>query len=105
MPGRPLAVVTGGAGFIGSHAVDLLVERGFRVHVIDSMAGGRAANLARHRAERADIAKTEHRGTVAHDGNRVLADRVFEGQLGPMVDRHADAGDAGREGRHAEPSA
>jgi UDP-glucose 4-epimerase len=49
MPGRPLAVVTGGAGFIGSHMVDLLVDRGFRVHVIDSLVGGRVANLGRHR--------------------------------------------------------
>ena len=42
MKSRPLAVVTGGAGFIGSHMVDLFVERGFRVHVIDSLIGGRA---------------------------------------------------------------
>ncbi len=48
MAPRPLAVVTGGAGFIGSHMVDLLVERGFRVHVIDSLIGGREANLAQH---------------------------------------------------------
>ena len=51
MPDRPLAVVTGGAGFIGSHTVDLLVDRGFRVRIIDSMVGGRAANLTRHRAD------------------------------------------------------
>ena len=49
MASRPLAVVTGGAGFIGSHMVDLLLDRGFRVHVIDSMVGGREANLAQHR--------------------------------------------------------
>ncbi len=48
MAGAPLAVVTGGAGFIGSHVVDLLVARGFHVRVIDNMVGGRAANLARH---------------------------------------------------------
>ena len=35
------AVVTGGAGFIGSHIVDALVERGFEVHVIDNYAGGK----------------------------------------------------------------
>jgi UDP-glucose 4-epimerase len=51
MPDRPLAVVTGGAGFIGSHMVDLLVDRGFRVHVVDSLVAGRADNLARHRAD------------------------------------------------------
>ena len=49
MPARPLAIVTGGAGFLGSHMVDLLLDRGFRVHVIDNMAAGRAANLAQHR--------------------------------------------------------
>ncbi|MGA2125050.1 MAG: NAD-dependent epimerase/dehydratase family protein, partial [Xanthobacteraceae bacterium] len=40
-----IAVVTGGAGFIGSHMVDLLLERGYRVRVVDSLAGGREANL------------------------------------------------------------
>ena len=50
MPTRPLAVVTGGAGFIGSHMVDLLVEREFRIRVIDNLVGGRAANLAQHEA-------------------------------------------------------
>lgn len=35
------AVVTGGAGFIGSHIVDALVEKGFETHVIDNYAGGK----------------------------------------------------------------
>ena len=48
MTAEPIAVVTGGAGFIGSHMVDLLVERGYRVHVIDNLNGGRKANLADH---------------------------------------------------------
>lgn len=34
-------VVTGGAGFIGSHIVDALVQRGDEVHVVDNYAGGR----------------------------------------------------------------
>ena len=42
----PIAVVTGGAGFIGSHAVDALHARGFRVRVVDDLRGGRLANLA-----------------------------------------------------------
>ena len=45
----PIAVVTGGAGFIGSHTVDLLVEEGYRVHVIDSLVGGRVENIAHHK--------------------------------------------------------
>lgn len=34
-------IVTGGAGFIGSHIVNALVDRGDEVHVIDNYAGGR----------------------------------------------------------------
>lgn len=34
------AVVTGGAGFIGSNLTDSLVERGYEVHVIDSLIAG-----------------------------------------------------------------
>ena len=34
-------VVTGGAGFIGSHLVRTLVERGFAVHVVDNLIGGK----------------------------------------------------------------
>jgi UDP-glucose 4-epimerase len=48
MGARAIAVVTGGAGFIGSHMVDLLVERGFSVRIVDSLAGGRRENLAHH---------------------------------------------------------
>ena len=47
-----LSVVTGGAGFIGSHMVDLLLERGHSVRVIDNLAGGREANLAQHTESR-----------------------------------------------------
>ena len=49
MTARPIAVVTGGAGFIGSHMVDALIERGFSVRVIDNLAGGRVENLSQHR--------------------------------------------------------
>jgi UDP-glucose 4-epimerase len=50
--GRKTVVVTGGAGFIGSHMVDLLLERGYRVRVIDNLVGGREANLAHHSGNR-----------------------------------------------------
>ncbi|HWG57159.1 MAG TPA: NAD-dependent epimerase/dehydratase family protein [Gaiellaceae bacterium] len=39
------AVVTGGAGFIGSHLVDALVARGDEAHVLDNFATGRRENL------------------------------------------------------------
>jgi UDP-glucose 4-epimerase len=39
-------LVTGGAGFIGSHTADLLMERGHRVSVLDDLSTGHRANLA-----------------------------------------------------------
>lgn len=45
-----IAIVTGGAGFIGSHMVDVLAARGFAVRVIDNLVGGREANIAHHAA-------------------------------------------------------
>ena len=39
------AVVTGGAGFIGSHIVDALLLRGFETHVIDNLSGGNRKNV------------------------------------------------------------
>lgn len=39
------ALVTGGAGFIGSHIVERLVRDGWRVSVVDDLSGGDRANL------------------------------------------------------------
>ncbi len=38
-------LVTGGAGFIGSHIVDALIEQGHRVAVIDNLATGSLENI------------------------------------------------------------
>jgi len=42
-----IILVTGGAGFIGSHLVDRLVNGGYSVRVIDNLSGGRLENLKR----------------------------------------------------------
>jgi UDP-glucose 4-epimerase len=47
MSAPPIAVVTGGAGFIGSHTVDRLIALGHRVIVLDDFRTGKRANLAR----------------------------------------------------------
>lgn len=39
------AVVTGGAGFIGSHLVDALIKHGFHVAILDDLSSGRKENI------------------------------------------------------------
>lgn len=42
---RKTVLVTGGAGFIGSHIVDLFIENNYRVVVVDDLSSGREENL------------------------------------------------------------
>lgn len=88
----PRAVVTGGAGFIGSHMVDLLVDRGYSVVVIDNLATGRAENLAQHRREpRVDFQQIDM-CTLAPDSSLFRGvDYVFHfggiGDIVPSIER------------------
>jgi nucleoside-diphosphate-sugar epimerase len=59
-------LVTGGAGFIGSHLVDALLERGASVRVLDDLSNGKRENLA-HCADRIEFIEGDIRdpGTCA----------------------------------------
>jgi UDP-glucose 4-epimerase len=59
-------VVTGGAGFIGSHVVDALLARGDDVHVLDNLATGRRENV--------DDAATFHEADIRRDSDHVFAE-------------------------------
>ena len=58
-------LVTGGAGFIGSHFVDLVVGLGGQVVVVDDLSSGRVDNLATHR--RVEFVKKNFRMCQARD--------------------------------------
>lgn len=45
---RSIILVTGGAGFIGSHMVDVALDAGYAVRVVDNLVGGHERNLAHH---------------------------------------------------------
>ena len=91
----PLVVVTGGAGFIGSHMVDLLVGRGFRVHVLDNLTGGRAANLAHHgRAANVVLDERDIRDILPGDalfkGATYVVHFAGIGDIVPSIERPVD---------------
>src|SRR5690349_16560835 len=56
---RPVSVVTGGAGFLGSHLVDRLLSEGHRVIAIDNLITGNMANIG-HLAGNPDFSFIKH---------------------------------------------
>jgi UDP-glucose 4-epimerase len=95
MTGKPVAVVTGGAGFIGSHMVDLLLAQGYRVRVIDNMTGGREANLGQHARnpdldlERSDICDLAPDAKLFRDARQIFHFAGI-GDIVPSIEQPVD---------------
>jgi UDP-glucose 4-epimerase len=92
MSEKRIAVVTGAAGFIGSHMVDLLIKRAFRVHAIDNLVGGRLENLEQHQDNPDFVFKKQDlRATAPDDALFDGAEYVFHfagiGDIVPSIER------------------
>lgn len=88
-------LVTGGAGFIGSHVVDRFVAEGYEAHVIDDLSSGKLENLnpaaTLHRldvrsAEAARLVEEGNFDVVVHlaaqmDVRKSVADPVFDASV------------------------
>jgi UDP-glucose 4-epimerase len=77
----PRALVTGGAGFIGSHVADLYLENGYDVTILDNFASGRRENVpSRARLIELDL--------TSDDAARVVRDGRFDviSHLGAQID-------------------
>jgi len=100
---RKIAVVTGGAGFIGSHMVDVLLDHGYRVRVIDNLTGGRTANLARHAKdsnlsfEKGDIRDIEPGASLFADASYVFHFAGI-GDIVPSIERPVEYMDTNVQG-------
>jgi UDP-glucose 4-epimerase len=89
---RPVAIVTGGAGFIGSHMVDLLLGSGFAVRVVDNLSGGHRSNLE-HRRDDVGLAcywqdiLTLEPGTPIFEGASYVFHFAGIGDIVPSIER------------------
>lgn len=98
-----VSVVTGGAGFIGSHLVDALVRRGHEVRIFDDLSGGHKSNIEHQlAASRAMLTTGDIRSL---DINNVVfqgADYVFHlagiGDIVPSIERPIDYMDVNVQG-------
>ncbi|MEK6889285.1 MAG: GDP-mannose 4,6-dehydratase [Nanoarchaeota archaeon] len=67
-------LITGGAGFIGSHLAEKLLEQGHRVFSIDNLSTGRIVNIEHLRQKFGD--RFTHDTVAIEDDEKLLAERV-----------------------------
>jgi UDP-glucose 4-epimerase len=90
------ALVTGGAGFIGSHIVDLLVAEGHDVAVVDNLVTGKRGNL--HPVARfyeVDVASEDFVGTLLKERPEVVFHQAAQMSVkvstdDPLYDAHVN---------------
>ena len=69
----PRALVTGGAGFIGSHVADLFIEEGYDAEIVDDLSTGNRTNVnERARLHETSVASPETRRIVRDGGFDVI---------------------------------
>lgn len=77
-------LVTGGAGFIGSHVVDLFLDKGYEVLIVDDLSTGRGSNLN----PRAKFYQIDIRSSEIRD--------VFDAERPDFISHHAGQMDVRR---------
>ncbi len=86
MSGARRALVTGGAGFIGSHLVDRLLADGWQVRVIDDFSSGREQNLE-HAGDRIELVRADFTEPEVADAAVDGVEVVFHQGAVPSVPR------------------
>ena len=92
MSANPVAVVTGAAGFIGSHMVDNLLAHGYKVRAIDNLVSGRESNIAHLSGnpdfsfERGDVRSLQP-GSGLFEGARYVIHFAGIGDIVPSIER------------------
>ena len=88
----PLSLVTGGAGFIGSHIVERLLKDGHRVRVFDNLSSGRRENLgfAGHAGAALEFIEGDLRDLAAVEGAVRGADAIYHQAAMRSVPRSVD---------------
>ena len=89
---RMRVLITGGAGFIGSHMVDLLLEQSYEVRAIDNLSNGRSTNLNHHKSNaNLTLETADLRDVEPNDPMFKGVDYVFHfagiGDIVPSVDQ------------------